>query len=244
MKRQTATSLCGDVLKTVVGEPMISWIIFDLGGIVVPETSGYIMTQIAEELGIQPDLLAEAIGVHQDSAIRGEQTLLQVYGSVVRDLGLSVDPAAILCRHLAFYRQAAARHDPDFVALLHRLKKDLSVACLTNTEPEIAHISCETGLFDYFDRRYLSTELGMKKPDTEIYIAVLADIGRRPEEVLFVDDREENVTGAKSTGMHGLLFMNVTQLDRDLSNFCPSWIPGIKIAPTSESNTTSGSPQR
>jgi FMN phosphatase YigB (HAD superfamily) len=40
--------------------------------------------------------------------------------------------------------------------------------------------------------------------------------------MLFVDDREENVEGARLAGMHALLFANINQLERELSEFCPS----------------------
>jgi putative hydrolase of the HAD superfamily len=41
----------------------------------------------------------------------------------------------------------------------------------------------------------------MAKPDAAIYRHAAEGLGVRPEEILFVDDREENVAGARAVGM-------------------------------------------
>ena len=46
----------------------------------------------------------------------------------------------------------------------------------------------------------------MLKPDVEIYRTFLAKYGLRAEECLFIDDREENVSGAKAVGFNGCVF--------------------------------------
>jgi putative hydrolase of the HAD superfamily len=76
-------------------------------------------------------------------------------------------------------------------------------------------------LFRCFDRNYLSTELGLKKPDPEIFAAVLQDLGCGGEHVVFIDDRKENVEGAISVGMNALQFRSVDQIERELRAFCP-----------------------
>ena len=199
----------------------VQWVIFDLGGIVVPETTDSIIAQVAAEAGLSPERLRGALMLYYDEAIKGKRTLLQVYRSVVRDLGLKASPPEILNRHLTLYRQMSTQYDPDTVALMKRLQAGHSLACLTNTEPEIADISKQRGLFNYFDRSYLSIELGLKKPDPEIFAAVLLDLGCGPGEVVFIDDRKENVEGAISVGMNALQFRCVDQIERELSEFCP-----------------------
>jgi putative hydrolase of the HAD superfamily len=214
----------------------VDWIILDLGGIVVPKSAGRIMARVAHELGLPAARWAEAMGVYHDATTKGKLTLRQVYGAALHDLSLDASPEALLSLHLQLYRELFTQHDPDVVALINRLKATCQVACLTNTEPEIACICRETGLFTYFDRAYLSVDLGLKKPDREIYATVLADTECQPDRMVFVDDREENVEGARLAGMHALLFANVNQLERELSEFCPSAL-GPK---THCSNRTSG----
>ena len=54
---------------------------------------------------------------------------------------------------------------------------------------------------DYFDKVYYSNELGMRKPDSEIFSYVIDLNNLIPEETLFIDDMEENVIAAQALGI-------------------------------------------
>jgi 2-haloacid dehalogenase len=51
-----------------------------------------------------------------------------------------------------------------------------------------------------FDRRYVSGEMGVIKPDPRIYAMVEEDCGLAPESLLFTDDRADNITAAARRG--------------------------------------------
>ena len=55
---------------------------------------------------------------------------------------------------------------------------------------------------DYFDYTFLSQEMHMKKPDDEIFQAVIAQAAIRPEETLFIDDLEVNCAAAERNWLH------------------------------------------
>lgn len=57
-----------------------------------------------------------------------------------------------------------------------------------------------------FDRRYISGEMGVTKPDPRIYEMVEEDCAIAPERILFTDDRAENIAAARSRGWQGHLF--------------------------------------
>ena len=67
-----------------------------------------------------------------------------------------------------------------------------------------------------FDVLVWSFQLKMAKPDPDIYRHVLKELGTRPEETLFLDDRPVNVEAANALGFKGLTFTNVDQLRTDL----------------------------
>ena len=58
----------------------------------------------------------------------------------------------------------------------------------------------------FFDGVFVSSDYHMLKPDEEIYRTFLARYGLAAEECLFIDDRAENVAGARKTGMNTFLF--------------------------------------
>lgn len=63
-------------------------------------------------------------------------------------------------------------------------------------------------IMDYFDKVYYSCELGMRKPDTDIFTYVIDTNNLKPQETLFIDDMENNIFGAKSVGLRTVHLSN------------------------------------
>ena len=59
-----------------------------------------------------------------------------------------------------------------------------------------------------FDQVFTSGHAGMRKPDPGFYRHVLQEVQLFPEDVLFIDDKMENVLAAKSLGIDSLVFDN------------------------------------
>jgi 2-haloacid dehalogenase len=57
-----------------------------------------------------------------------------------------------------------------------------------------------------FDKRYISGHMAVTKPDTKIYEMVEADCGVAPENLLFADDRSDNIDIALKRGWNAHLF--------------------------------------
>jgi putative hydrolase of the HAD superfamily len=60
-------------------------------------------------------------------------------------------------------------------------------------------------LKEIFDDVLISGQVGLRKPDPEIYLLAADKIGARAEDCVFVDDFNVNVEGAQAVGMAGLL---------------------------------------
>ena len=62
------------------------------------------------------------------------------------------------------------------------------------------------GNFDgLFDAIVISGEVGLHKPEPEIYLLACERLGIEPAEAIFVDDLRENIAGAEAVGMTGVL---------------------------------------
>jgi len=59
--------------------------------------------------------------------------------------------------------------------------------------------------FDLFQNVYLSYELGLLKPDLEIYRQVLIEQNLNPERTLFIEDTKENALAANKLGIETLI---------------------------------------
>jgi len=98
--------------------------------------------------------------------------------------------------------------DTERLKLIERLKKNYRVYLLSNTN--VIHFNHynrllveETGkeLKDYFHKAYLSFEMGIRKPQVQIFQRVLSENGLIPSETLFVDDTHEHIDAAKGLGI-------------------------------------------
>lgn len=72
-------------------------------------------------------------------------------------------------------------------------------------------------LLDNFDAFFSSCYLGVRKPDPKIYRIALDVLERDPEQVIFIDDRAENVAAAASLGIHAIRYEGSAKLAQDLA---------------------------
>jgi epoxide hydrolase-like predicted phosphatase len=86
-------------------------------------------------------------------------------------------------------------------------QKDYRTACLSNGTHEwtLAVIN-NHGLAHLFDEVILSGDLGIVKPNPEIYNHALEKLHVAASEAIFVDDRKVNVDAAESCGIRSLVF--------------------------------------
>ncbi|KAJ5745274.1 Haloacid dehalogenase-like hydrolase-domain-containing protein [Penicillium odoratum] len=86
------------------------------------------------------------------------------------------------------------------------------------SKPDYEVLRTKIADWGVFDHIFASGEVGMRKPDLCFYKHVLQTIDVRPEEVIFVDDKLENVISAKSLGIRAIQFKDVRSLTRTLGN--------------------------
>ena len=97
---------------------------------------------------------------------------------------------------------------PEMLTLARDLRRaGYKTAILSNMERRMLGVMREKlDWLDEFDVQMYSCEIGMVKPDAEIYLECCRRLGCQPEEVLFLDDKKVNTEGAKSIGMQSYVF--------------------------------------
>jgi epoxide hydrolase-like predicted phosphatase len=108
-------------------------------------------------------------------------------------------------------------------ALLKKLKKNYKLYCLTDINDLHYKLNKKEGIYSPFVKTYASCKIGLKKPDLRCFRLILKNHNLNPREVLFIDDRIENLISAKKLGMKAILFRKNNQLINDLNKL------GIKI---------------
>jgi len=104
------------------------------------------------------------------------------------------------------------------VALLRRLKAaGRPVYGLSNFAS--VKFAVAQRMYDFlreFDVCVVSGHVGVVKPDPRIYRILFERIGRRPEELLFIDDSLSNVEAARALGMAAIHYLPGVDLEREL----------------------------
>jgi putative hydrolase of the HAD superfamily len=94
----------------------------------------------------------------------------------------------------------------------------LRLALLSNMPREQwAALRNGLGWLPLCDVLVLSYELGIAKPDPEIYRRCLDQLSLAPDEVLFLDDHPDNVAAAAELGINALLFTTIDDFRCDLA---------------------------
>lgn len=104
---------------------------------------------------------------------------------------------------------------------IHSVKEDgKNVYILSNWPKHVYEkFSHEMWFLDMVDGYLLSYQEKMIKPDAEFYNLLLDRYGLKAEECVFIDDRIENIKGAKALGIKGILFETKEQVEADLREF-------------------------
>ena len=90
-------------------------------------------------------------------------------------------------------------------------------AILSNMGPEVLRaMRRDFAWLAGFNQLTWSCELGIAKPDPEIYTLTCDKLGIEAGEGLFIDDKMENVRAAEQLGLQALQFRSIEQLRIDL----------------------------
>ncbi|MDD5397147.1 MAG: HAD family phosphatase [Candidatus Moranbacteria bacterium] len=197
-------------------ENKIKAIIFDFGGVF---TKGgkmdpfydYLTSKYGKEAG--NDFFAHTIEIW-DKARVGKISSNLFWDFIGKHYGVGAEE--IMRESFNFFE--SEKSVTDFVK--QELKGKYKLGMITNNIQDwFEHNIAEHDLENVFDEIVTSYETGLKKPDREIYDFTIKKLGVLPQECIFIDDRDNNVMGAKNAGMEAILFKNLLQLKRDLKKF-------------------------
>ena len=184
----------------------IKHIIFDLGGVLF--NINYKKTEHAfNELGIK-----------NASKFYSKQTQVEIFNQL--ECGKLSKEKFII--HLKKYVKNVSENEiihawnsmlldlPDEnLLLLEKLHKKYSLFLLSNTNSiHITEIKNQIGKEKWyrfcknFKQVYLSYEVGMRKPDIEIFNYILKEHSIKESETLFIDDSLQHIEGAKKVGLN------------------------------------------
>lgn len=194
---------------------MIRALIFDVGGVLVRTEDRSRRAALERALGLAPGQADEIVfnSAMGQAAQRGEVTSAALWAWVEEELQL--DAAG-----LAHFRQefwGGDRVNDALVALIRSLRPGYQTAIISNFMDDLRRsLHEEYPIADAFDLIVISAEEKVMKPDPRIFLRAAEQLGRRPEECVFVDDFAHNVEGARAVGMQAIHYTPQTNIREEL----------------------------
>jgi glucose-1-phosphatase len=185
-------------------------LLFDIGRVVLDIDFNKVMTSWAGHAGCAPADLASRFVV-DDSFKHHEVGRIDdaaFFQNLRRSLGIDITDDQFLEGWNAIF----AGEMPGIAALLANAGKRMPLYAFSNTNPaHVAHFShTYADVLGHFREIFLSSSIGLRKPDPGAYDHVVKAIGVPASRILFFDDSAANIEGARS---RGLAAVRVTSMD-------------------------------
>jgi|GEM_PF-386517 len=194
----------------------IKSIVFDLGGVVVgPFLGEQLIDYASPRLGIDKKELYDLIWIYEADLQKGKLDHVTAWKKILAHKNKEVSDKVLERLRLAPYRKTVFPNK-EVVELVKELRRNYTVGCISNTqEPHVSH-NRKLGLYDLFDVCILSCEVGMRKPDKEIFDLYMEKTGFKPNEIVFIDDERRLLVNVKKLGITPIHFQGIGKLKSDL----------------------------
>ena len=187
---------------------MIKTIIFDNGGVIIEDYWLIFTTRLDSAYGHNIGSITDKIIKLDKKATVGIITQEEVHEFIRKNIDKS------------FYKDLFTGEYPlrkDVVEYIKTVGEKFEVALLTNSFSDFDDQNDIWKMESIFGENiFSSVKIGFRKPEPDIYLYVLNKLGKQPNEVIFIDDREKNTEGARSVGMNVIQFKSLKQLKIDL----------------------------
>ncbi len=191
-------------------------IVFDLGGVLM-DWSPY-------------HLYCDRLGLNRQEVDRFLKEVDFSGWNIEQDRGRSfAEATAELTARFPKYRELIHAYDQRYldsvggsiqpvVDLLGKLKgAGYPLYVLSNWPAEkFALVRPQYPFFEWFDGMVISGEVGMVKPDRDIFELLLERVDRPAGECLFIDDHVSNINAARELGFQTIQFLSAEQLETEL----------------------------
>jgi putative hydrolase of the HAD superfamily len=193
-------------------------VVFDIGGVleITPRT-GWV-TRSETLLELVPGALAERMGEVWRAGSIGSISEAEMERRTAEILGF--DEAQLRAFMDDIWAEYLGTPNSELIDYFASLRGRCATAILSNSfvgarEREQAAY----GFGDICDLIIYSHEEGMQKPDPRFYGLLSERLGVRPDEIVFLDDVEVCVAGARECGINAILFKNNAQAIAEIEGY-------------------------
>jgi epoxide hydrolase-like predicted phosphatase len=192
-----------------VGVPVRA-IVFDVGGVLEVNPATGWPERWAVRLGLSADELAERMDRLWSGGDIGSVTLAEIERRTAD--GLDLDDGALLELMNDAWAEYLGSLNRPLAEYFRSLRPSFRTGILSNSFVGAREREQDAyGFEDMCDAIVYSHEVGHLKPEPAAYRVVSERLGVAPADVLFLDDVQANVDGARAVGMRAITFLDTRQ---------------------------------
>ncbi len=180
-------------------------LVFDLGNVLIKIDFMRCVRYWSRRGHIPPDQIIARFRAdrHYEAFERGQLSPEAYFAVLRRQIGIQLDDTEMTVG----WNRIIEGEKPGIRECLLALKPHFPLYVLTNTN---AVHAAEWGrrhqsLLKHFNRVFVSSDMGCRKPEARVYQKVLNAIALPAEQVVFLDDTRANVDGAAACGLQAIL---------------------------------------
>lgn len=192
-------------------------VIFDYGMVLTGKPDAEAHDAMVRLTGLSPDRFEELYWADRHAYDEGKLSGNEFWAKFLADAGLDA-PESLIAELNQWDARMWTTQDPAMLEWQLLLRQHgLRTAILSNMgDTVLESIKREFDWLSRFDVLVWSFQLHMAKPDPDIYLYTLRELGARPEETLFIDDKQVNIDAALKLGIQAILFHDVETLRAEL----------------------------
>ncbi len=189
----------------------IKAIIWDLEGVILCTAEGSVPAALARVLELPEEKIKPVIGDEFDKRVNlGEFTQEDYWDYIIEKTGRPQEYKKKLEKFLLQDMYI----DQEILAEIHHYHKYLKTCLFSNFSSDLRSLlEDHWGIDNAFDKILISGEIGMIKPQPEAFQHALDALGCQAGETIFVDDRLENVEGARAVGMQAIHYIGRSDMN-------------------------------
>jgi putative hydrolase of the HAD superfamily len=187
-------------------------IVFDYGEVISRSPSEADTAALLAAADARPDAFWPSYWAHRDELDHGAISVIEYWERVAADLGTTWTPAQLAELWVRDFRGwfSVDHGTIDVLDDLHR--GGTRMALLSNAGFDFGDPLRRAPFARYFERVFVSAELGLLKPDPEVYRHVARELGIDFDAFVFIDNKAPNVEGAVALGATGHVFVGAGEL--------------------------------
>jgi putative hydrolase of the HAD superfamily len=203
----------------------ITAVLFDYGMVLSNAPEERHWRQFARVLGAEERAFQDAYWKYRDAYDRGALSAQTYWDTVACDLGKPID-AEVLRALIDADTVVWTQPNVEMMEWAGRLTRaGIKTGILSNIGDamELGVLGRFPALAE-FSHHTFSHRLGIAKPDAEIYQHAVEGLGVPAREILFVDDREENIVAARKAGMIAVQYLGHAGFVEEMQRLGMGWL--------------------